>query len=181
MILGDKIRLRAIEREDIPRFVRWLNDPDVIRFLLVNSPFSKAMEEKWFDRQVETPPNESQVLAIEILIGEEWVHIGNCGLHKVEPINNCAEFGIMIGEKEYWGKGYGRKVAQLCLKHGFEDLNLNRIYLIVFADNVRGIKAYEAVGFKHEGVQRQAIYKNGKYNDVLLMSVLHSEWKGFES
>jgi RimJ/RimL family protein N-acetyltransferase len=67
------------------------------------------------------------------------------------------------------------------LKHGFEDLNLNRIYLQVFAENLRGIKAYLAAGFVKEGILRQAMYKNGKYNDIVLMSVLHIDWKGFDS
>jgi len=62
------------------------------------------------------------------------------------------------------------------LKHGFEDLNLNRIYLQVYQTNPRAIKAYNAAGFVHEGVMRQAVFKNGRYIDVLLMSVLHEDW-----
>ena len=178
MITGTKVRLRAIEREDIPRFVRWMNDPEVIENLLMNYPLSKAMEEKWFERQVETPPTASQIFAIETRVGDEWIHIGNTGLHNIEPVNNAAEFGIVIGEKEYWNKKLGREAAKLTLKHGFEDLNLNRIYLYVFATNPRGIKSYEAAGFIKEGVLRQGVYKNGRYLDVILMSVLHSEWKG---
>jgi RimJ/RimL family protein N-acetyltransferase len=178
MITGKNVRLRAIEREDIPRFVRWMNDPDVIENLLMNYPLSHAMEEKWFEKQVETPPTVSQILAIETLVGNDWLHIGNCGLHFIEPVNNAAEFGITIGEKEYWNKGLGREAAKLILKHGFENLNLNRIYLYVFATNPRAIKTYEAVGYKHEGTMRQGIYKNGRYIDVLMMSILHSEWNG---
>ena len=181
MISGKQVRLRAIEREDIPRFVRWMNDPEVIENLLANSPLSKAMEEKWFERQLETPPSAGQILAIETKVGNEWVHIGNCGLHDIEPVNNAAEFGIVIGEKEYWNKGLGREAARLMLKHGFEDLNLNRIYLYVFATNPRGLKAYAAAGFVKEGTLREAVYKNGRYVDVHLMSVIHSEWKGLES
>jgi len=181
MLTGRNVRLRAIEREDIPHFVRWMNDTDVIEFLLINTPFSQVMEEKWFEHQLETPPTSGQVLAIEVRVGNEWVHIGNTSLHNVEPVNNSAEFGIMIGEKEYWNKGFGREAARLMLKHGFENLNLNRIYLIAFSGNLRAIKAYEAAGFIKEGMMRQAVYKNGNYTDCVLMSVLHSEWKGFES
>ena len=64
----------------------------------------------------------------------------------------------------------------LLLRHGFRTLNLNRVYLRVHADNKRAIRTYEKVGFVHEGKLRQAVYKNGKYKDVLLMSVLHDEW-----
>ncbi len=176
MITGNQLRLRAIEREDIPRFVHWLNDRDVTCFLLLNSPLSTAMEEKWFERQLTIPPNEGQVLAIEVLQESQWVHIGNTGLHNVDPVSRSAEFGIFIGEKEYWNKGFGSEAVRLTLKHGFEDLNLNRIYLNVYANNPRAIKAYEKSGFVREGVLRQGVYKNGNYLDLVIMSVLRSDW-----
>lgn len=178
MIEGNRVRLRAIEREDIPLFVRWLNDAEVTRYLIQSSPLSKAMEERWFDHQLEIPPTQGQVMAIEAKVGDDWLHIGNTGLHNIESVTREAEFGILIGEKDYWNKGYGREAARLTLKHGFEDLNLNRIFLYVVAENIRGIKSYLAAGFVQEGILREALYKNGKYNDIIVMSVLHSEWKG---
>ena len=176
MIQGDKVRLRAIERNDIPRFVRWLNDPEVTQFLLISSPLSMAMEEKWFDNQLQIPPTSGQVLAIEVLVGDEWIHIGNTGLHDVDAVSRHAEFGIVIGEKSYWNRGYGTAATRLTLKHGFEHLNLNRIFLHVYENNPRAIKTYEAAGFLREGVLRQGVYKNGRYLDLVLMSVLQSEW-----
>ena len=176
MLTGDGVRLRAIERSDIPNFVRWLNDREVTDTLLIHSPLSKAMEEGWFDKHLAMNPNETEVLAIEILVGKDWVHVGSTGLHEIEPVHLAAEFGIFIGEKQYWNQGFGRKATRLMLKHGFEDLNLNRIYLYVYETNPRAMKAYEAAGFKREGVMREAIYKNGSYINVILMSVLHSEW-----
>ena len=180
MILGKYVRLRAIEREDIPRFVRWMNDPDVIQFLLMSSPLSAAMEEKWFENQLDRLPHQGQILAIEVLQWQDWLHIGNTGLHDVDPISRTAEFGIVIGEKTFWDKGYGTRATHLMLKHGFENLNLNRIFLTVFADNARAIKAYESAGFTREGILRQGIYKNGRYQDLILMSVLRLEWMNFE-
>ncbi len=176
MITGDKVRLRAIERTDIPSFVRWLNDPEVTENLLIHSPLSKAMEEGWFDRHLAQNPNEGEVLGIEVMVGSTWVHVGNTGLHGIEPVHLVAEFGIFIGEKQYWNLGFGREATRLMLKHGFEDINLHRIYLHVYEPNLRAIKAYEAAGFKREGVMREAVYKNGKYLNVILMSMLHSEW-----
>ncbi len=177
MITGQRVRLRAIERTDIPNFVRWLNDREVTENLLMHSPLSTAMEERWFERQVDCPPEAGQVFSIEFLKNDQWVHVGTTGLHRIEDVNRAAEFGIMIGEKIYWNQGIGREAARLTLKHGFEDLNLNRIYLYVYETNVRGIKAYEAAGFVHEGILRQAVYNRGRYINVHLMSVLRSEWK----
>jgi len=176
MILGEKIRLRAIEKTDIPRFVRWMNDPEVTQFLLMSSPLSTSMEEKWFDEQLQRPPHEGQVLAIEVQVGKDWIHIGNTGLHAVDPVNRTAEFGIVIGEKEYWNKGYGTQATRLTLQHGFEHLNLNRIYLEVFETNPRAMQTYLSAGFIREGVFRQAIFKNGRYIDAIFMSILQSEW-----
>ncbi len=176
MILGENIRLRAIERTDIPRFVRWLNDPEVTQFLMISSPLSTAMEEKWFDNQLQIPVHSGQVLAIEVFETEEWVHIGTTGIHNVDPVHRTGEFGIFIGEKTYWNRGFGRETTRLLLRHGFEHLNLNRIYLLVYENNLRAMKAYEAAGFTREGVLRQAVYKNGRYLDLIVMSILQSEW-----
>ncbi len=175
MIPGNNVRLRAIEREDIPRFVRWLNDPEVIRHLMIIAPLSLAGEEKWVARQQELPAHE-QVLAIETFDQGEWVHVGNTGLNNHDWINRHAEFGIFIGEKSYWGRGIGLEATRLMLHYGFGRLNLNRIYLHVDADNLRGIRCYEKAGYVHEGRLRQTKLIDGQHVDWLVMSVLRSEW-----
>jgi RimJ/RimL family protein N-acetyltransferase len=181
MITGKRVRLRAIEREDIPTFVRWLNDREVTQYLLVNSPFSKAMEEQWFEGQLKRPPHEGQVLAIEAKIGKDWLHIGNTGIHQVDPVNRTGEFGILIGEKAYWNQGYGGEATRLALKHGFDDLNLHRIFLRVYSTNSRAIACYKGAGFVQEGVLREAIYKNGVYIDEIIMGILKPEWDELKS
>lgn len=176
MIYGERIRLRAAEREDIPRFVAWLNDPEVRQFLLLSLPLSKADEEGWFER-MQAEPQPEHVLVIEIRDGQDWKPIGNTSFMDINWISRSAEIGIFIGEKAFWNQGYGRETMRLMLKHGFETLNLHRIQLRVFEHNLRGIKAYEHAGFQHEGCQREALYADGRYYDILLMSVLRGEWK----
>jgi diamine N-acetyltransferase len=176
MILGERVRFRAIERDDIPRFVEWLNDPEVTAGLLMNLPLSTHEETRWFEN-LSNMQTEERPLALEArLPGGVWTHIGNAGLHQIEWTNRCAEFGIFIGEKNFWNDGYGSEASLLMLKHGFETLNLNRIYLYVFETNPRAIHVYEKLGFATEGRLRQAIYRNGRYSDALLMSMLRSEW-----
>jgi len=82
----------------------------------------------------------------------------------------------MIGDKSVWNQGLGTETISLLLKHGFETLNLNRIALKVYSDNPRARRTYEKTGFVHEGTLRQAVYKNGHYGDIELMSILRSEW-----
>jgi RimJ/RimL family protein N-acetyltransferase len=180
MIYGERIRLRALTRTDIPQAVQWINDPEVTAGLLLVFPFSIEDEEKWFDQMMQTPQAEHP-LAIEIHEGDKWVHIGNVGLHNLDWRSSLAEIGIVIGEKAYWNKGYGAEAISLITQHGFETLNLNRIYLHVFASNPRAVHCYEKIGFIHEGKLRQAMYKNGQYIDILVMSVLKSEWENEKS
>ena len=171
MIYGEKTRLRRIEREDIPTFVRWFGDPDVRSFLLVNSPISHAQEEKWFERKLED--DDSELFAIETLDG---THIGNIELFDFQRIHSRAELGVVIGEKAYWGQGYGSDAIRTLLRFGFEELNLHRIQLCVYEDNERGIRAYQKCGFQLEGRQRDAIYRQGRYYDLLIMGVLADEF-----
>ncbi len=179
MIYGERIRLRANERADIPLFVQWLNDPEVIRHLTILSPLSQAAEEQWFENMLKQP-SEEQPLAIEVrdnpAAGENWKLIGNCSFMDIAWRTASAEAGIFIGDKTEWNKGYGTETMRLLLRHGFESLNLNRIFLRVDDDNLGGIRCYEKVGFIHEGRLRQAHYREGKYLDLLIMSILHSEW-----
>lgn len=175
MIYGQRIRLRAVEKEDIPRFVAWLNDPEVRSGLSLYLPISESEEENWFENMLNTPAPEHP-LVIEIVDGGGWVPVGNCGFLQMDWRIRSAEVGIFIGKKDYWNLGYGTEVIQLLLRHGFDTLNLNRIGLRVFENNPRAIRSYEKAGFQPEGRLRQAAYREGRYLDVLLMSVLRSDW-----
>lgn len=175
MIYGERVRLRANEREDVAKFHKWINDPEVTRGLALYLPMSMADEENWFDNLSKRDPNEKP-LAIEIRKGKAWKLIGNCGVFGIELTHRSGELGIMIGNKSEWDKGYGSEAMTLLLRHTFETLNLNRAFLRVYADNVRAVRSYEKAGFVLEGRLREAVYKHGKYDDVLIMSVLRSEW-----
>lgn len=175
MLYGKRIRLRGNERSDLPKFVEWLNDPDVRRTLSMSLPISLAAEEQWFENMLKRP-SEEQSLGIEIKDGDGWRLIGNCGIFDINWRARSAEVGLFIGDKSCWNKGYGTEVMRLLLRHGFETLNLNRIFLRVDAANLGGIRAYEKAGFVHEGRFRQGTFQGGEYRDMLFMSVLRSEW-----
>jgi diamine N-acetyltransferase len=177
MIYGERIRLRAIERADLPRFVDWLNDPEVLQGLLIYLPLSSQDEENWYENMTKRPMDEHPMV-IEVEQGEDWLPIGNCGFINIDWRSRSGDVGIFIGEKRLWDQGYGSDAMHLLLRHGFNTLNLNRVALDVYATNLRAIRSYEKVGFVHEGRRRQAIYKDGEYVDILQMSVLRQEWKG---
>src|SRR5512142_728288 len=179
MIYGKRIRLRGVERSDVPLFQQWLNDPDVTEGLGMYLPLSLVDEEHWFEGLAKSDPVE-RPLAIEIQDGDGWRLIGNLSFFNLEWTNSCAELGIIIGDKSVWNQGYGSESVCLLLQHGFETLNLPRIYLRVYSTNRRAIRSYEKVGFVLEGTLREAVYRHGRYADVHVMSVLRSEWSAAE-
>ncbi len=176
MIYGERLRLRAPERSDLSLFRDWLNDEETTAGLMIYLPLSLLDEEAWFEGMLKLPAEEHS-LVIETQQEDRWAAIGSCGFHGIDHRCRLAEVGIFIGEKSDWNRGYGTEVMRMLLRHGFETLNLNRIFLRVYANNNRAIRCYEQAGFVHEGILRQAMYKHGRYIDVLIMGVLRSEWE----
>jgi RimJ/RimL family protein N-acetyltransferase len=133
-------------------------------------------EEDWFNRQRQE--NDSRVFAI--LTREEGRLIGNCGLHQIDWTNRNAVFGIFIGDKNYWGKGYGTDATRTILRYAFGEANLHRVELEVFSFNQRGLRVYEKCGFKLEGTRRQALYREGAWHDEYVMAILREEWEAMQ-
>ncbi len=175
MIFGERIRLRAIETDDLPRFVRWLNDPEVIRGLTIRIPMSNADEQDWYEETRKGRP-ETRPLSIDVLEDGQWVHIGSCGFFGFDSFSHSAELGIAIGHKSYWRRGLGRDATRTLLGHGFETLNLHRIFLRVYEFNQGAIDLYRQLGFVEEGRLREDSYREGRYWDTILMGLLRAEW-----
>lgn len=175
MLYGDRIRLRAIERADLPTFVRWFNDPEVRQYLAMYAPISSAMEDRWFEAQLDN--KDAFLFAIEARVDETWVHIGNAGLSSIDWKNRHAAFGIALGEKAYWGQGYGTDATRTVLRFAFHELNLHRVELEVYDQNPRARRCYEKAGFRHEGIRRQALFRDGRYHDTHRMAVLREEFE----
>ncbi|MBI1742951.1 GNAT family N-acetyltransferase [Candidatus Acetothermia bacterium] len=171
-LVGTRIYLRAIEREDAHLFVTWLNDSDVNRTLLTSRPINLPYELDW----VEKSYHREHDITLGIALKETDQLIGSTGLHKLDYRNRHAMFGILIGEKSEWNKGYGTEATALTVKYAFETLNLNRVWLHVYEHNARGIKAYEKAGFRQEGVLRQDSYREGRYWNTITMAILREEW-----
>jgi RimJ/RimL family protein N-acetyltransferase len=174
LLIGEKVRLAAIEREDVPKFGDWYGNLDLIMFLNDRGmrPFSRHQEEDWCERQHKD--RETFNFAIRTLADDRL--IGTGGLMNPQRQTRSAELGISIGDPAFWGGGYGSDAVRLLLRYGFLELNFNRIWLRVFSFNLRGIASYTKIGFVDEGRERQAIYRDGAYHDIIYMSVLRREW-----
>jgi RimJ/RimL family protein N-acetyltransferase len=174
IIRGGHVYLRPAERDDVPTFVRWFNDADVLRNLAMFSPMSEAAESGWFDRMLAAQGTTDYHFVICLLADDR--PIGTIGLHEISWKDGIADFGIAIGEKGEWNKGYGTDALRAISDFGFGSLRLERIGLFVYAGNDGARRVYEKAGFVHEGTLRRAHFARGEHHDVHVMSLLRSEW-----
>lgn len=172
-LVGKQIYLRPLEREDAPRFVPWMNAVEVRSNLLSYRPLNLQQETQFLER-IGTSENE---VVLGIMTRGDDQLIGAAGLDGIDWKNRQTRFGILIGETSQWGKGYGTEATRLLTDYAFAVLNLNRVWLHVYADNRRGQGAYARVGFVREGVLRQAHYHDGRYQDVISMALLRADWE----
>lgn len=172
-LIGERVYLRPLDEEDLERCMRWINDPEVLCTLGRHFPMSRTLEREWLTGQYKS----EKALSLAIVVKDGDRHIGNCGFNDIDYVNRKAVFGILIGEKDQWGKGYGPEAARLIVDYGFNQLNLHRISLTVYSNNPRAIRSYEKVGFVHEGTLRESYFRDGHYHDTLIMTILKSEWK----
>ena len=178
VIRSERLYLRPAERADLPLFVRWFADAETTRHLALRAPFSLAMEERWFDGMVERQ-GRSDYHFVACLV-DDGRPIGTAGLHGLDLENGKAEFGISIGERDTWNRGYGTEALKAICDFGFGALRLERIELQVYEDNARAIRSYEKAGFRHEGRLRHAHFGEGRHLDVLVMSLLRDEWAALD-
>lgn len=174
MLQGNKVTLRAMEREDQAIFWRHYNDLELE--LLASSgdpptPVSMAAMEARFDKKIEeTEPD------YWFTIEADGKVIGDCALMKFDQTARTCTLGIVIGESEYWGKGYGRDAVSTLVDYGFRHLNMHRIWLGVLGSNERAIRSYKACGFREEVRLRRHIWVDGALRDEVMMGMLRAEW-----
>lgn len=172
---GSLVVLRPLERADLnERYLGWLNDPEVMRYMETGIFPSTAEDLEKYYSSVRDSKNQV-ILAIADRKSQE--HIGNVKLGPIHWIHRSAIFGILIGDRKFWGKGVGLEATRLMVEYGFYRLNLHRIDLGVFAEHESAVRCYEKAGFKVEGRMREDLFHNGEYKDRLWMGLLRSEYK----
>jgi RimJ/RimL family protein N-acetyltransferase len=175
IIRGEHVYLRPAERDDVPTFVRWFNDAEVLANLAMVAPMSHAGETAWFDRMLAAQGSTDYHFVICLAADDR--PIGTAGLHQINFVDGRAEFGIAIGERSEWDKGHGTDATRAICDFGFGALRLERIGLLVYEGNDRARRAYEKAGFSHEGTMRRWHYSRGEHRDVHVMGLLRSEWQ----
>jgi len=172
---GQKVYLRALESRDLEGpYLEWLHDPTVTRFMqagLFPTPPDSL------HHYVQNTAQASDAVMLAIVEKRTEDHIGNIKLSPIQWVHRRGEMGIMIGDKKYWGRGYGLNAVSLVLEYAFTRLNLNKITLGVEEGNKPAMKLYQRLGFKIEGLQRKQWFREGRYRDNVLMGLLRSEYK----
>ncbi len=172
-LVGKKVILRPLDkRGDIDSCLRWINDEEVRRFISAYRPNSYIEEEEWFDSLHKR--DDSIHLAVETK--EDGIFIGVMGVHHINWRNRTAVTGAIIGEKNYWGKGYGTDAKMILLNYAFNELNLRKISSHVLSFNKRSVAYSKKCGYKIEAVLKNQIFKNGKYWDEVILSLYKKDW-----
>lgn len=171
-LYDDDLALSPLEDSDVPAMQRWVNDQAVLYYLGFYNGMSEAQEQSWLDHMRKSTTD--YVYAIRLRRDNQ--HIGNTGLHGISSRERHAEFGINIGERDCWGAGYGTAAARLIIDHGFNRLNLHRIFLRVFSHNERAIASYAKLGFVEEGRLRQHQWREDGWVDTVYMGLLRDEF-----
>lgn len=174
-----KVYLRPLEKSDVGVCCRWINDPEIRQFITNQSLLSFSQEEKW----IESLNNGKEEIALAVVTKNQNLHIGNVGISNIDWINRRGTTGALIGEKDYWGKGYGTEAKLLLLKHVFDTLGLEKICSMVLSTNPRSKAYLEKTGYKEEGCLRRHCLVDGKKVDIFVMALFREDfvpvWKKY--
>ena len=174
---GEQVRFMLEEPDPSAKAqVRWQRDTEFHRFA-DGDPARLNSEKKikeWIEKQVETGFDQDRYYFSVRTLAEDK-YIGFLGLW-VDLIHSVAWVGLGIGERDFWGKGYGTDMMKLCLQYAFTELCVARVSLGLHEYNPRALRSYEKCGFRLEGRTRQDIMREGRRTDTLWMGILREEW-----
>jgi len=168
-----RVYLRAFEPDDYKTTIKWRKDDEI--WNMVGGPkyfVSTEYEKKWIEDAIWSKDQ----IKLGICLKETNELIGFGSIININWINRSAHCPSMIGEKKYWGKGLGTESRILLLDFAFKERGFNRIWALILESNIGSIKMCERCGYKKEGLLRQSVYKNGKFQNQIIMSILSDEF-----
>lgn len=169
VITGPRVVLRPPAKADRGVMQGWMSDP-LVRDSLIPAVLRCVIE------RIEQPPAADRVDLV-VCLKEADAPIGLVSLHDIDQAARIAELGKVLGEPSQRGKGLAQEAARLILAYGFRVLELNRVYLRTLGGNLKNIRLNETIGFRFEGVQREAALCHGQPADVVLMGMLRHEFE----
>jgi RimJ/RimL family protein N-acetyltransferase len=139
-------------------------------------PVDAIQERDWFLHYDRSPTPMDMVLGVVVHEGERL--IGTVGIHHISWVNRVGEIGILLGDKENWGRGFGYDALSLLIDWAFRSLDLHRVDSRVLSGNVRSERLMRKLGFVEEGRARSKYYRDGARQDEIIFGMLRDEWKG---
>jgi len=175
---GNLVRLKAADPQVIAEaLARWSRDSEYWRLLASepSRPFSVKATKDWLEKELYKDPPGFYMFLIYTLDGDQL--IGEIGFDAIALPHAETFVGIGLGEREYWGKGYGTDAMRILLRYAFTELNLHRISLTAFEYNPRAIQSYVKASFVEEGRLRGYLHRAGRRYDLIFMGILRTEWE----
>ncbi|HEV8534558.1 MAG TPA: GNAT family protein [Candidatus Limnocylindria bacterium] len=171
VLRGEKCVLRPPRKDELPIYQKWFEDPEVIRFTLQIGPPSDAREQEWFTRGAESQDSIAWVIEVD---GRP---VGNTGIHGIDFRHGHGEGGIVIGDKSVWRKGIASEAIALRTRFAFRELHLHKIRTRVYLENEASRRALEKSGYRETGIQREEIFRDGRWHDIWMAEVLREDWE----
>lgn len=168
-----RIYLRALELDDYNVTINWRSDEDILRMVGGHKYFvSSEKEKEWVRNAI----FDNDRIVLGICIKESNKLIGTVNIQEFDYINRSCHIPILIGDKTEWSKGYATEARMHALKFAFHERGMHRVWAAILDNNLASIKMHEKCGYKQEGIMRQSVYKDGRFHDQYLMSVLREEF-----
>jgi len=172
VIEGDRIRLEPPRAEFLPAYRRWFADMEVTRYMLYRHPLSDKGETEWLERTA----TDDKMVMWAIIAKSSGRLVGNTGIHDINWRNRHAMTGIVIGEKDEWGKGYAGEAMRLRTRYAFLELGLEKLITTVVNPNEASRRALERAGYKQCGLYRRHFLVDGRWHDMWIGEILKDEW-----
>lgn len=161
---GNKIRLERLSAEHVSQhYADWFNDPLVTRFTRHGSRHYSLRD---VTEYIQTLQDSNTTLVFAIIRLSDGQHIGNISLNDISWANRSGEISILLGDRSSWGQGIGRESVRMVMDFAFSSLLLHRVWLGMTTDNLPMIRIAEKLGFHHEGIFKEALFKNGCYYNI---------------
>lgn len=177
MLRGKNVRLAAQDMEQAaPHYFAWSSDAEYMRLVDGEPPVPLSLKATRETNERDWPEDDPSNIMFLIRANEDDRIIGFANLDYISWSHGDSYMGLGLGDKAYWGRGYGAESMNLLLRYAFTELNLQRMTLTVFAYNERAIRMYQKCGFKVEGIHREYLYREGRRWDLVSMGVLREEW-----
>jgi UDP-4-amino-4,6-dideoxy-N-acetyl-beta-L-altrosamine N-acetyltransferase len=164
------VRLRKVAPADSARLLAWRNSPEVAAYMYSDHTISQAEHDRWFESVLSAPDRRYWIIEMD------GTPVGLANLARIDPVQRRCEWAYYLGDPATRGRGLGSRIEYIVLRHVFEDLGFNKLWCEVLLENEGVWKLHESFGFVREALFREHVFKDGRFQDVVGLGMLRSDW-----